>query len=195
MRNVNKLINKLKNSLSYFDDTIFLEFFNNNCIIYGLCLIILLNDESTIPVKYNILCTRDKCKELHYFFKGNNFLFQILTPKKKYLYTLKDNNNNDKFIFKLIVDEYPILNLPNYNVLKIENIYFDSQKIGIINEKEFFKKIEDVNLNNIDYNHKIIKKIMKYTKYNYSFILHIDNSIINIHKYNNNFIMNFIKNL
>lgn len=192
MRNVNKLINKLKNSLSYFDDTIFLEFFNNNCIIYGLCLIILLNDESINPIKYNILCNRQKSKELHSFFRGNNFLFQILINKKKYMYTLKDNDNN-KFIFKVTIDDFPILNLPNYTRLKIENIYFDSEKIGIIHEKEFIKKNEHIYLNNINDNPKILKKIMKYIKYNYSFVLHLDNTTINIHKYNNNFVLNFIK--
>ena len=75
MNHNKKLINKIKNSLSHFDDTLFLDFINNDCIIYGSCLLMLLNDESQIPIKFNILCTRNKSKELHAFFIGNGFKF------------------------------------------------------------------------------------------------------------------------
>jgi len=176
-----KINNKIKQSLLFFEDSNLLDYFDNNCILFGSCMLKLLNDINEYPYKFNILCNWHKTKLLNKYLLSNNFKRQVVEPKKKYkfIYTETKNEKNT-FTFKIFVDEVPIKNIANYTLLKIEEIYYDSN-VKYNHEDELFSKTEKINMSMLPItpkNLKIMKKIFKYIKYDYGFMIYENNKLI-----------------
>lgn len=160
-------------SLDFLDSLTFIDFFNNECIIYGSSLINIYNEDDLKPKKFNILCNYRRLKLINrYLMNTGKIKRDIITNKKKYKY-IYDFSEDDKFEFIIKIDDQPVKNLNCYTTLKIEEVYFDSL-IHIVYPKEFKSKVETIyeSLNKMsESNTKIIRKIIKYTRYKYKFII------------------------
>ncbi len=181
MKIYEKLNNKLKQSLLFFEDSNLLDYFDNNCILFGSCMLKLLNDISEYPYKFNIICNWEKTKQLNKYLLNNQFVRKIIKTKKIYKFFYKNPENiNQTFTFKIFVDEIPIKNISNYTLLKIEEIYYDS-KIKYNYEKELLNKTESIDMEPLpmtERNIKILKKIFKYIQYDYCFLMYKNEKLI-----------------
>jgi hypothetical protein len=179
-----KIIRRLKQALLFFEDSNLLDYFDNTCIFFGSCILMLLNDTEIYPNKFNILCTWNKFKILNQYLMNNDFQRKRIILKKKYKFTYCNDDHN--FIFKIFIDEIPILNIKKYVKLKIEEIYYDTN-IGYNYAQELLKKKEKISiidLHKIENHIKLFKKISKYTKYNYNFIIYDDDQYICVYDKN-----------